>query len=152
MSGKHEQHQSDGSTKYSIHPLHWLKDEVPWPDGRKPQIRLGPASFGWDTLVDALDAARSGAHAPEGFDIIIPPPPAAPVVATVETPAPPPPPDPTEVLEKIVNAINQAETILNKQNLVIATGSVQASLSVNVGGVAAGQATIQITIQPKPYN
>lgn len=61
-------------------------------------------------------------------------------------------PEPNEVLEKIVRAINQAEGILNQQNLVIAAGSVQASLNVSVAGVVAAQATIQLNIQPKPYS
>ncbi len=58
--------------------------------------------------------------------------------------------DPLEPLKKIAQAINEAEGLLNQENLVIATGEVEATLNVDVGGVAGANAAIRITIQPRP--
>lgn len=56
-------------------------------------------------------------------------------------------PDPAQVLEQLVGAINSAESTLNKQNFVIASGSVDAKLSL-------GPAEVQVnfSITPKPYS
>jgi len=70
-------------------------------------------------------------------------------------PAQPPKPtpmDPVLAVKQIAEAIKQAEETLNKQNLVIASGSVQVDLDVKVGDAAGAHATINFQISPKPYN
>lgn len=62
----------------------------------------------------------------------------------------PAPLSPVEVLQEIAKAINNAESVLNQQNFVIAAGSVQATVTVSLPGMAAAQATVQLTIGPKP--
>ena len=57
--------------------------------------------------------------------------------------------DPLEPLKKIAAAINEAEGLLNQENLVIATGEVEATFNVDVGGVAGANAAVRITIQPR---
>lgn len=71
------------------------------------------------------------------------PQPPAPGASPVEAPAPL---DPRQILQDIVNAINGAESTLNLQNFIIATGSITAKLALPAGGV---DITFQIT--PKPY-
>ena len=58
--------------------------------------------------------------------------------------------DPLDPLKKIAKAINEAEKLLNEENLVIATGTVEANLNVDVGGVAGANATIKVDIRPRP--
>lgn len=58
--------------------------------------------------------------------------------------------DPMEPLRRLAEAINEAESKLNTQNLVIASGSAEVSLVVEVGGAAA-QASVRLDIQPRPF-
>ncbi len=58
--------------------------------------------------------------------------------------------DPMEPLRRLAEAINEAENRLNQQNLVIASGSAEVSLVIEVGGAAA-QANIRLDIQPRPF-
>lgn len=58
--------------------------------------------------------------------------------------------DPMEPLRRLAEAINEAESKLNLQNLVIASGSAEVSLVVEVGGAAA-QASVRLDIQPRPF-
>lgn len=58
--------------------------------------------------------------------------------------------DPMEPLRRLAEAINEAENTLNLQNLIIASGSAEVSLVVEVGGAAA-QASVRLDIQPRPF-
>lgn len=58
--------------------------------------------------------------------------------------------DPMEPLRRLAEAINEAESKLNAQNLVIASGSAEVSLVVEVGGAVA-QANVRLDIQPRPF-
>lgn len=58
--------------------------------------------------------------------------------------------DPMEPLRRLAEAINEAESKLNLQNLVIASGTAEVSLVVEVGGAAA-QASVRLDIQPRPF-
>lgn len=73
--------------------------------------------------------------------------------AAPQLPANPPTVDVFDTLTKIADAINQAETILNKQNLVILTGNVEAELNVMAAkGSPGAHAKISFQITPKPQN
>ena len=70
-----------------------------------------------------------------------------------QLPANPPTVDSFDTFTKIAEAINQAENILNKQNLVILTGTVEAELNVMTAkGGPGAHAKISFQITPKPQN
>jgi hypothetical protein len=54
---------------------------------------------------------------------------------------------PADILQDLVDGINAAESRLNVQNFVIASGSVQATLNLPATSV-----TLNFNITPKPYN
>ncbi|MFQ3568688.1 MAG: hypothetical protein SNJ59_17005 [Aggregatilineales bacterium] len=62
------------------------------------------------------------------------------------------PVDPNDVLKQIAQAINQAETLLNQQSLVIASGTIETDLYVKVGNVAGAETKITFHITPRPYS
>jgi hypothetical protein len=89
----------------------------------------------WREKVEALEAelaALGGGQSPIG-------------------PSTSPPIDPILPLERIALAINAAEKNLNKENLIISSGSIEVNLNVDVGGVAGASANIKFTIAPQPY-
>jgi hypothetical protein len=69
---------------------------------------------------------------------------------TLDGPASPlPGGDPLLPLRRLAEAINEAESLLNSQNLVIAGGTVDVQLTVAVGGASAG-ANVKLDIAPRP--
>ena len=66
----------------------------------------------------------------------------------------PPPPTPADVrasVEQIIQAIVAAEAKLNDSGLVIASGSIEATLRIALpGGIAGADARISMQITPKP--
>jgi len=66
------------------------------------------------------------------------------------------PVDPSIVLNAIAKGITDAETVLNKQFLVINSCEVEANLSVKIPGlkddIAGANTKINFKINPKPYN
>lgn len=66
------------------------------------------------------------------------------------SPSPIAPGDPLQPLKRLAEAIDEAESILNQQNLIIASGTVEAALTVNVGGAAA-EAKVNLNVQPRPF-
>ena len=75
------------------------------------------------------------------------------LLGSAQTPVAPTPPlpggDPLMPLRRLAEAINEAESLLNDQNLVIAGGTVDVQLTVAVGGASAG-ANIKLDIAPRP--
>lgn len=67
--------------------------------------------------------------------------------------APPalPPINPVEALRQLAAAVSEAEQTLNQQNLVVATGTMDVELNVDVGGVLGAHAKLSLKIEPKPY-
>jgi hypothetical protein len=63
----------------------------------------------------------------------------------------PPPVDPSEVMLALSGAITNAESVLNKQGLVIANGTVEVDINVKLPGNTGGaSAKLRIQINPKP--
>jgi hypothetical protein len=75
---------------------------------------------------------------------MVPPPPVAPPL--------PPPMDPREALRGLAEGLQKAEEILNKKNLVIASGYIDIELQLKVDKEIGASAKIHIDITPKPYN
>ena len=111
------------------------------------------------TLADAIsmtgEVARNAGIA--GFDTPIPKHlPALPNIGGggggAIPPAPNTPPiNPIDALKLLAEAVSEAERTLNGKNLVIATGTLDVDLNVDIGGVAGAHATLSLRIEPKPY-
>jgi len=68
-----------------------------------------------------------------------------------EPPRLPPPVDPSEVMVALSSAITNAESVLNKQGLVIASGTIEVDINVKLpGNVGGATAKLSIQINPKP--
>lgn len=59
--------------------------------------------------------------------------------------------DPMQPLQRIAEAINAAEALLNQQSLVVAQGSVEVTLGIDVGGAQA-DAKLRLDIRPREFN
>ena len=71
---------------------------------------------------------------------------------SIVTAAPPlrPPTDPVQAISAITQAIHNAESILNKNRLAIAQGTVEIELAVGVPGAGQAAAKITLNIGPTP--
>lgn len=58
--------------------------------------------------------------------------------------------DPMQPLQRIAEAINAAEALLNQQSLVVAQGSVEVTVAIDVGGAQA-DAKLHLDIRPREY-
>ena len=57
--------------------------------------------------------------------------------------------DPKDPMEKIAQALSNAESVLNTQNLVITNALVEMNMKIDAGSGAATETTIQFGIEPQ---
>ena len=90
-----------------------------------------------------------------GFSIWVPDLPTAGAPAAPAAPAAPsaPPVDAVAVLGQLAQAINQASSVLDKQHLMVASGSLTVDVNVKIPGTDIGaESHLALQIGPKPYN
>ncbi len=138
-----------GEVRFTMRSV--LKDRV------RPAIEAFPGGLLAVVALDALVNTLDGLPAADGkkildTEIAFPTPdlPSLPVGSGGSAPAMPQPIDPQKVLQAIAEAIEDAEEILGRQRLAIATGHVEADMTVNIGGVAGASAKFRLQIGPTP--
>jgi hypothetical protein len=89
------------------------------------------------------------------ISIWVPDLPAAGAPAAPAAPAAPsaPPVDAVAVLGQLAQAINQASSVLDKEHLMVASGSLTVDVNVKIPGTDIGaESHLSLQIGPKPYN
>ncbi|MFH7245250.1 MAG: hypothetical protein ACHWZW_20625 [Spirulina sp.] len=123
-------------TKYGVETVEELKNKIENWKNKSEELAELLKDYGVDTvdkLKEKIKELSGGINVPGNG-----------------SPSPIAPGDPLQPLKRLAEAIDEAESILNQQNLVIASGTVEAALTVNVGGAAA-EAKVNLNVQPRPF-
>lgn len=147
MSDGVEQPSDANGHKLTIKPIDFLKaklESVKLPEFIN--VPNNPIPVAIQLILASLDVMKTLPGANDPIEVPFPML-ALPTPPGVESPTPPPAIDPLVVLREIADALNAAESVLNQQNFVIASGTVSAQLTLPIAN-----ATVTFTITPRPYS